>query len=79
MIDDGTGWFKLSDGERVDLNSLSEIEREALKHYEKEAISEIDISNSVVIKNLLQKHLTELKEAKEQVTSEQGDAEMIKE
>lgn len=76
---DGTGWFKLSDGERVDLNSLSEIEREALKNYEKEAISEIDISNSVVIKNLLQKHLTELKEAKEQVTSEQGDAEMIKE
>lgn len=61
---DGTGWFRLSDGADVDLNLLSIEERETLKAYEREAIKEIDISNSVVIKNLLQKHLNELKEAK---------------
>jgi len=60
---DGASWFKLSDGSSLDLNSLPEEEREKLNSYEKEVIDEIEISNSVVIKNLLQKHLEELKEA----------------
>ena len=61
---DGTGWFKLSDGSKVELDMISEEEKEMLKKYEKQAISEIDISNSVVIKNLLQNHLAKLKEDK---------------
>lgn len=72
---DGTGWFKLSDGSNVDLNSLSIEERETLKHYENEAIYEIDISNSVVIKNLLQKHLSELKETEEIEVLDGGQSE----
>lgn len=61
---DGTGWFKLSDGSELELDMLSEDEREKLKKYTTEAINEIDISNSVVIKNLLQKHLSELRKEK---------------
>lgn len=61
---DGTGWFKLSDGSEVELDMLSEDEREKLKKYTTEAINEIDISNSVVIKNLLQKHLSKLRKEK---------------
>jgi len=67
---DGTGWFKLSDGSKVELDTLSEDERNQLQNYEKEAIWEINISNSVVIKNLLQKHLTELKEENLNVAKE---------
>lgn len=58
----GADWFKLSDGSKVDMNLLSEEEKQKLQKYQKEAINEINISNSVVIKNLLQKHLSELKE-----------------
>ena len=61
---DGTNWFKLSDGSELDLGMLSEDESEILKNYEKQAINEIDISNSVVIKNLLQNNLSGLKENK---------------
>ena len=61
---DGTGWFKLSDGSEVELDMLSEDEKEKLKKYTTEAINEIDISNSVVIKNLLQKHLSKLRKDK---------------
>lgn len=61
---DGTGWFKLSDGSEVELDMLSEDEKEKLKKYTTEAINEIDISNSVVIKNLLQKHLSKLRKEK---------------
>ena len=68
---DGTGWFKLSDGSKLDLNSLSETEKEKLQSYQKEAIYEIDISNSVVIKNLLQKHLTKLREANQEEIAEE--------
>ncbi len=59
---DGSGWFKLSNGEEVDLSSLPEEQSSKLKRYSEEAIKEIDISNSVVIKNLLQKKLSKLKE-----------------
>ena len=61
---DGTGWFKLSDGAKVDLELLSEEEASKLKRYTDEAIKEIDISNSVVIKNLLQNNLKKLIEEK---------------
>ena len=61
---DGTNWFDLSDGSELDLGILSEDESEKLKEYEKQAINEIDISNSVVIKNLLQNNLSGLKENK---------------
>ena len=64
---DGTGWFQLSDGAMIDFNALPVEEREKLKRYEEEAIHEIDISKSVVIKNLLQKHLKELKEPEEEL------------
>ena len=67
---DGTGWFKLSDGSKVELDMISEEEKEMLKKYEKQAISEIDISNSVVIKNLLQNHLAKLKEDKLEETED---------
>lgn len=72
-IHDGTGWFKLSDGSELDLNSLPEKERNELEQYQKNAIYEIDISNSVVIKNLLQHHLKDLKKADEEVNQETGE------
>ncbi len=58
---DGTDWFKLSNGEKINLDELPEEESSKLKEYSKRAIQEIDISNSVVIKNLLQKNLNKLK------------------
>lgn len=58
---DGTGWFRLSNGEKLDLDLLSEEEKNKLKTYTDKAILEIDISSSVVIKNLLQKNLKNLK------------------
>lgn len=67
---DGTGWFHLSDGSSIEFDSFPEEEKKILKEYEKEAIYEIDISNSVVIKNLLQKHLDILKEQTEQESKE---------
>ena len=66
-IYDGNGWFKLSDGTSVDLQSLSKEEQETLNKYKKEALNEIDISSSVMIKNLLQKHLEQLKEDVENI------------
>ena len=68
---DGTEWFKLSDGTNVDMNSLSEEEKEKLKNYSNEALYEIDISNSVVVKNLLQKNLEELKKENDSKAEEE--------
>ena len=59
---DGTGWFKLLNGEQIDFSTISEEEKNKLNKYQKDAIEEIDISNSFVIKNLLQNHLKELKD-----------------
>ena len=70
---DGTGWFNISDGEKVDFDSLSEEEKNTLKSYQSEAIYEIDISNSVVIKNLLQKDLEKLKEEKQMLENVEID------
>ncbi len=51
---DGNEWYVLKTGEKVDKNSLSEDERNKLDLYVEESIKELDISNSVVINNLLQ-------------------------
>ena len=51
---DGSDWYILETGERLDISSLSEEEQELLATYEEQAILELDISNSVVVNNLLQ-------------------------
>lgn len=50
---DGESWYLIETGEKIDMDSLSEEERETLRTYEQEAVKELDISNSVVINNLL--------------------------
>ena len=71
---DGTGWFRLSDGEEVDLSALPEEESKKLKTYTEKAIDEIDISSSVVIKNLLQKNLKKLKKENEEALNIESQA-----
>lgn len=71
---DGSEWFKLSDGSKLDLKSIPEEEKKKLKEYQENSIYEIDISNSVVIKNLLQKDLEKLKEKNETSEVENLDA-----
>lgn len=71
---DGTGWFRLSDGEEVDLSALPEEESKKLKTYTEKAIDEIDISSSVVIKNLLQNNLKKLKKENEEALNVENQA-----
>ena len=51
---DGTDWFSLKDGSKVDVNALPEEKKKLLETYKKQAITELDISNSVMVNNLLQ-------------------------
>lgn len=51
---DADSWYVLETGEKLDMNSLSEEERELLELYENEALTEIELSNSIVVNNLLQ-------------------------
>jgi phosphoglycerol transferase MdoB-like AlkP superfamily enzyme len=53
----GTDWLVLETGEKLDVSMLSEEEKELLNTYETEALNEIEISNSVVVNNLLQNNL----------------------
>ena len=54
---DGTDWLSLKNGSRVDLSSLSEEEKNLLETYKTQAITELDISNAVMVNNLLQNKL----------------------
>ncbi|MCI8308874.1 MAG: sulfatase-like hydrolase/transferase [Clostridia bacterium] len=54
---DGNKWFILENGDALDMNSLSEEENEVLKSYVTKSLQEIDISNSVIINNLLKDNL----------------------
>ncbi len=54
---DGSDWLVLKTGEKLDMNSISEEERKLLKTYLDDAFLELDISNSVVVNNLLQGNL----------------------
>ena len=56
---DGTDWFSLKDGSKVEASMLSEEEQNLLDIYKKQAITELDISNSVMVNNLLQGKLEE--------------------
>ena len=56
---DGTDWFSLKDGSKVEASMLSEEEQNLLDIYKKQAIIELDISNSVMVNNLLQGKLEE--------------------
>lgn len=53
-LNDGTDWFSLKDGSKVDVSKLSEEENVVLETYKDQAILELDISNSVMVNNLLQ-------------------------
>ena len=46
-------WFEIGTGNLVDLNSLSDDEKELLNEYEKDMRTELDISKSINIHNLL--------------------------
>ncbi len=54
---DGTDWLSLKDGSKVNLSDLSEEEKNLLETYQKQAIIELDISNAVMVNNLLQNNL----------------------
>jgi phosphoglycerol transferase MdoB-like AlkP superfamily enzyme len=54
---DGDKWLILDTGETLDMNEISEDEKELLEKYVNGAITELDISNSVMINNLLQNNL----------------------
>jgi len=54
---DADTWFLIETGGRLDLNTITEEEKKKLKLYVDESLKELDISNSVVINNLLQDHL----------------------
>jgi len=54
---DGDSWLNIENGEKVDMDSLTEEQRNLLNSYVEESIHELDISNSVVINNLLQNEL----------------------
>ena len=56
-LHDGTGWFSLEDGSNLNTSNLSETEQELLETYKKQAITELDISNSIMVNNLLQGRL----------------------
>lgn len=64
---DGTGWFALKTGEKVDENNIDASEYETLKIFEKQALTELDISNSVMVNNLLQGKL----DNPEEITTEE--------
>lgn len=51
---DADSWYVLETGEKLDMNSLSQEEKDLLDLYVDEALTEIEISNSVVVNNLLQ-------------------------
>ena len=51
---DGDSWYILETGEKLDINSIPEEEKKRLDLYVEEALIEIEISNSVVVNNLLQ-------------------------
>lgn len=51
---DANDWYVLETGEKLDLNSLPPEEKEMLELYNSQALTEIEISNSVVVNNLLQ-------------------------
>ena len=51
---DAEKWYVLETGEELDMDSLSEEEREKLDLYVEQAMIEIELSNSVVVNNLLQ-------------------------
>lgn len=51
---DADSWYVLETGEKLDMDSLPEEEKEKLNLYVEEALIEIEISNSVVVNNLLQ-------------------------
>lgn len=70
-LHDGTGWFSLEDGSKLNTSNLSEIEQELLETYKKQAITELDISNSVMVNNLLQGKLS-----REDVTEDEIEDEM---
>lgn len=61
---DGADWLSLSDGKKVDMASLSEEEKNLLEIYKNQAILELDISNAVMVNNLLQNKL-DVKEVEE--------------
>lgn len=54
---DGGLWYRLDNGEKLDFNSLDEKTKERLIVYEEETIKELDISNSVIVNNLLQNNM----------------------
>jgi phosphoglycerol transferase MdoB-like AlkP superfamily enzyme len=54
---DGDKWLVLSTGKELDLTSLSEEEQTLLNSYVTDALLELDISNSVMVNNLLQNNL----------------------
>lgn len=54
---DGSNWLILETGEKLNMDSISEEEKQKLELYLEEAILELDISNSLVINNLLQNEL----------------------
>lgn len=51
---DADSWYVIETGEKLDMDSLPEEEKEKLNLYVDEALIEIEISNSVVVNNLLQ-------------------------
>ena len=51
---DANDWYVLETGEKLDTSTLPKEEKELLDLYVNQALTEIEISNSVVVNNLLQ-------------------------
>ena len=71
---DGAEWLSLKDGNKVNLSNLSEEEKNLLETYKKQAITELDISNAVMVNNLLQNNLNKeivVSETEESVSTEE--------
>ena len=55
---DGSNWYYLVDGRQVDLNEISEEEKNKLNEYVSWSIKELGISNSIMVENLLKGKLS---------------------
>lgn len=50
---DGENWYEISDGERIDMEQIDEEIKQKLEEYHSNMKTELDISNSIIVNNLL--------------------------
>lgn len=66
---DASNWYNLLTGEKLDLTTISEEQKQQLITYETQMKQELGISNSIVVQNLLKGKLTQQEEPKQTPTN----------